>query len=104
MTVIVPVESARQRANREQLTASNPAVSAFVAASAGSGKTKLLTDRLLRLMLGGAGPERIQCLTFTKAAAAEMALRLQRTLGRWVTLPQAALERELSRLLVDPTE
>ena len=63
-----------------------PSVSAFVAASAGSGKTKLLTDRLLRLMLTGAAPERIQCLTFTKAAAAEMAVRLQRTLGRWVTL------------------
>ena len=57
--------------------ASDPAVSAFVAASAGSGKTKLLTDRLLRLMLTGADPARIQCLTFTKAAAAEMALRLQ---------------------------
>ena len=76
----------RERANREQLAASDPAVSAFVAASAGSGKTKLLTDRLLRLMLAGAKPERIQCLTFTKAAAAEMAVRLQRTLGRWVTL------------------
>ena len=46
--------TARERANREQLTASDPAVSAFVAASAGSGKTKLLTDRLLRLMLAGA--------------------------------------------------
>ena len=57
----------------------------------GSGKTKLLTDRLLRLMLAGADPARIQCLTFTKAAAAEMALRLQRTLGRWVTLDDAAL-------------
>src|SRR3978361_781343 len=78
MTRIVATETARQRANREQLTASDPAVSAFVAASAGSGKTKLLTDRLLRLMLAGAAPERIQCLTFTKAAAAEMALGLQR--------------------------
>ncbi len=73
--------SARDRANAEQLQASDPAVSAFVGASAGSGKTKLLTDRLLRLMLSGAAPERIQCLTFTKAAAAEMAVRLQRILG-----------------------
>ena len=71
----------RDRANAEQLQASDPAVSAFVGASAGSGKTKLLTDRLLRLMLAGAAPERIQCLTFTKAAAAEMAVRLQKTLG-----------------------
>src|ERR1700724_3635791 len=97
-------ETARQRANREQLTASDPAVSAFVAASAGSGKTKLLTDRLLRLMLAGAAAERIQCLTFTKAAAAEMALRLQRTLGRWVTLPPDRLAEELTRLQVEPTD
>ena len=97
-------ETARQRANREQLAASDPDVSAFVAASAGSGKTKLLTDRLLRLMLAEAKPERIQCLTFTKAAAAEMSLRLQRTLGRWVTMPSDGLAEELRKLLVDPTE
>jgi ATP-dependent helicase/nuclease subunit A len=103
-TLIVPHETARSRANREQLTASNPAVSAFVAASAGSGKTKLLTDRLLRLMLTGAAPERIQCLTFTKAAAAEMSLRLQRTLGRWVTMRPDELAQELMHLLVEPTE
>ena len=97
-------ESPRDRANREQLAGSDPVVSAFVAASAGSGKTKLLTDRLLRLMLTGARPDRIQCLTFTKAAAAEMALRLQRTLGRWVTLSQPALTDELRRLNVEPTD
>ena len=90
--------SARDRANQLQGVASDPAVSAFVAASAGSGKTKLLTDRLLRLMLGGADPARIQCLTFTKAAAAEMANRLHRTLGQWVTLEDAALDAELRRL------
>jgi ATP-dependent helicase/nuclease subunit A len=104
MSELVPAESARARANREQLTASDPAVSAFVAASAGSGKTKLLTDRLLRLMLSGAPPERIQCLTFTKAAAAEMALRLQKTLGRWVTMPQDRLQKALIDLRVEPTE
>src|SRR5271156_6176066 len=92
---LAPNTVARQRAQREQLAASDPAVSAFVAASAGSGKTKLLTDRLLRLMLTGADPARIQCLTFTKAAAAEMALRLQRTLGEWVTLSDAALDAQL---------
>ncbi|HEY0185833.1 MAG TPA: double-strand break repair helicase AddA [Rhodopila sp.] len=97
-------ETARERANREQLAASDPAVSAFVAASAGSGKTKLLTDRLLRLMLTGAAPERIQCLTFTKAAAAEMSLRLQRTLGRWVTMQPAELADALTRLQVEPTD
>ena len=91
-------ETARDRANREQLAASDPAVSAFVAASAGSGKTKLLTDRLLRLMLAGAAPERIQCLTFTKAAAAEMSLRLQKTLGRWVTMSPDKLDKALRDL------
>ena len=89
--------SPRARANAEQLQASDPAVSAFVGASAGSGKTKLLTDRLLRLMLAGAKPERIQCLTFTKAAAAEMAVRLQKTLGKWVTLDDAAPGRRTAR-------
>ncbi|MGC8468985.1 MAG: UvrD-helicase domain-containing protein, partial [Acetobacteraceae bacterium] len=63
-------EAARAAA-AAQARASDPAVSAFVAASAGSGKTKLLTDRLLRLMLAGADPARILCLTFTRAAAAE---------------------------------
>src|SRR3954469_25818245 len=95
---------ARARANSEQLQASDPAVSAFVGASAGSGKTKLLTDRLLRLMLSGAAPERIQCLTFTRAAATEMAVRLQKMLGRWVTLDDAALARDLRALDVEPTE
>src|SRR5215469_10824016 len=95
---------ARDRANQEQRLASNPAVSSFVGASAGSGKTKLLTDRLLRLMLSGAKPERIQCLTFTRAAAAEMALRLHKRLGAWVTMGDAALIEELRELDVPPDE
>jgi ATP-dependent helicase/nuclease subunit A len=96
--------SPRDRANAEQRRAADPAASAFVEASAGSGKTKLLTDRLLRLMLAGVKPQRIQCLTFTKAAAAEMAVRLQDTLGRWVTLPQAALDTALLALDVNPSD
>ena len=96
--------SARDEANRSQRIAADPLVSAFVAASAGSGKTKLLTDRLLRLMLGGADPARIQCLTFTKAAAAEMAVRLQRRLGAWVTLDDGALDVALRALEVLPDE
>ncbi|MBV8913050.1 MAG: UvrD-helicase domain-containing protein, partial [Acetobacteraceae bacterium] len=95
---------ARQRAILEQLEASDPKVSAFVEASAGSGKTKLLTDRILRLMLAGADPGRIQCLTFTKAAAAEMALRLQHRLGAWATADDAALDRELAELRVPSGE
>ncbi len=87
-----------ERANAEQRAASDPAVSAFVSASAGSGKTKLLTDRLLRLMLAGTPPAKILCLTYTKAAAAEMAIRLNRRLGQWVALPEAALDAELAGL------
>ena len=89
-----------EKARGEQLQGSNPAVSAFVEASAGSGKTKLLTDRILRLMLGGTAPGRIQCLTFTKAAAAEMSVRLQTRLGKWVTLDDGKLDSELDGLEV----
>jgi ATP-dependent helicase/nuclease subunit A len=85
-------------ANAEQRRASNPRTSAFVAASAGSGKTKLLTDRLLRLMLSGSAPEKILCLTYTKAAAAEMTIRLNRRLGEWVVLPEAELAQALRGL------
>ncbi len=96
--------SPRDRATKAQQQASNPAVSAFVAASAGSGKTKLLTDRLLRLMLtDGVRPERIQCLTFTKAAAAEMSVRLQRLLGAWVTMDDPNLDAALAALDMVPT-
>jgi ATP-dependent helicase/nuclease subunit A len=96
-------DDARIRASNHQMAASNPAVSTFVAASAGSGKTKLLTDRLLRLMLAGVDPGRILCLTFTRNAAAEMALRLQDRLGVWVSLPDDALDRALHDLSVLPT-
>ena len=97
--MITPLE----RANAEQRAASDPAVSAFVAASAGSGKTKLLTDRLLRLMLAGTRPERILCLTYTKAAAAEMTIRLNRRLGEWVAMPDAKLDAQLQSLAVQAT-
>jgi ATP-dependent helicase/nuclease subunit A len=96
-------DDARVRANGHQKAASDPAVSTFVAASAGSGKTKLLTDRLLRLMLAGVDPGRILCLTFTRNAAAEMALRLQDRLGRWVSLPDTDLDHALADLSVLPT-
>jgi ATP-dependent helicase/nuclease subunit A len=95
--------TALERANREQRDASDPAISAFVAASAGTGKTKLLTDRLLRLMLAGTPPSRILCLTYTKAAAAEMAIRLNRRLGEWVVWPDARLNDALTDLNVAAT-
>lgn len=95
---IAPAPDPRAHADARQREASDPAVSAFVSASAGSGKTKLLTDRLLRLMLGGADPARIQCLTYTRAAAAEMAMRLQSVLGQWVMLEDPALTARLAAL------
>jgi ATP-dependent helicase/nuclease subunit A len=66
-----------------QRRAADPAGSAFVAANAGAGKTRVLTDRVARLLLAGTAPEKILCITFTKAAAAEMADRLFETLGKW---------------------
>ena len=84
--------------NVAQRRASDPTASVWVGASAGSGKTKVLTDRVLRLMLSGTPPARILCLTFTKAAAAEMAIRINRTLGLWATLPDESLEDRLADL------
>ena len=91
-------------ADAQQREASDPRVSAFVAASAGSGKTKLLTDRLLRLMLAGTAPDKILCLTYTKAAAAEMTIRLNKRLGDWVVMDRPGLERALRELDVRVNE
>ena len=79
------VRSAQERA-------SNPAASAFVSANAGSGKTHVLVQRVIRLLLEGVAPEKILCITFTKAAAANMAERVFSTLGHWVTLDDTALD------------
>src|SRR5438045_7470756 len=75
-----------------QARASDPAASSFVSANAGSGKTHVLVQRVIRLLLGGVAPEKILCITFTKAAAANMAERVFSTLGHWVTLDDSALE------------
>src|ERR1700751_424811 len=85
-------------AQSAQRQAAAPGASAWVAASAGTGKTKVLTDRLLGLMLDGGDPARVLCLTFTRAAAAEMANRLNERLAEWATLPQGALSHELEEL------
>ena len=81
-----------------QLAAADPAASAWVTASAGTGKTHVLSNRVLRLLLAGSPPERILCLTFTKAAAAEMANRINGTLGRWTALADAELTEKLLAL------
>src|SRR6201747_970248 len=75
-----------------QARASDPAASAFVSANAGSGKTHVLVQRVIRLLLDGVSPEKILCITFTKAAAANMAERVFTTLGHWVTLDDDALD------------
>lgn len=75
--------------------ASRPRASAWVSANAGSGKTFVLSRRVVRLLLDGTDPSRILALTFTKAAAAEMATRVFRILGDWVTKDDEALAKEL---------
>ncbi|MGE5477850.1 MAG: double-strand break repair helicase AddA [Bacteroidales bacterium] len=82
-----------------QRRAADPEASVWVAASAGTGKTKVLTDRVLTLLLAGTAPHRILCLTFTKAAAAEMSNRINERLAKWATIPDARLAEDLSRLL-----
>jgi len=81
-----------------QRQASDPASSAWVVANAGSGKTHVLTQRVIRLLLAGADPAAILCLTFTKVAAAEMARRVFDALGRWAMLPDAELAAEIDAL------
>ena len=81
-----------------QWRASNPAASAWVVANAGSGKTHVLTQRVIRLLLAGADPAAILCLTFTKVAAAEMAGRVFGMLGKWATLPDDRLRAEIHNL------
>jgi len=84
--------------NRAQHAAADPRASIWVSASAGSGKTKVLADRVIRLLLDGAQPEKILCLTFTRAAAAEMAVRLTRLLAKWATCEDAVLYADLDAL------
>lgn len=75
-----------------QARASDPKASTFVSANAGSGKTHVLVQRVIRLLLSGVPPEKILCITFTKAAAANMAERVFTTLGHWVTLDDTGLD------------
>jgi len=82
--------------------ASDPKRSAWVAANAGAGKTHTLANRVTRLLLAGARPERILCLTYTKAAAAEMAGRLFDRLGEWSMLPDEALARNIADVGAEP--
>lgn len=82
-----------------QRIAADPAISAFVTANAGSGKTKTLIDRVARLLLAKVAPEAILCVTYTKAAAAEMQRRLFERLGKWSVTSDADLRAELAKLV-----
>ena len=76
-----------------QRAASDPVAAAWVAANAGSGKTHVLAQRVIRLLLRGTKPEKILCLTYTKAAAANMANRVFDTLAKWTALDDEAPSR-----------
>ena len=90
--------SALNEATQRQIMAAQPDMSTWLSANAGSGKTKVLTDRVARLLLDGTPPQHILCLTYTKAAAAEMQNRLFARLGGWAMLPDAELIGELTIL------
>ncbi|MEM7442483.1 MAG: double-strand break repair helicase AddA [Pseudomonadota bacterium] len=101
MTGSASAVDAISQASERQRLASDPGASVWVGASAGTGKTKVLTDRVLRLMLVGTPPGRILCLTFTKAAAANMAERISAVLAGWATMGQAALVEALTELTAE---
>jgi ATP-dependent helicase/nuclease subunit A len=91
--------SPREETRRNQAAAADPTVSAWVSANAGTGKTHVLTLRMLRLLLAGTEPARILALTYTKAAAAEMATRVFSRLADWVTAGDDELVKALRDLL-----
>src|SRR5580700_4552361 len=90
------------RAADPQVSASDPVASVFVTANAGSGKTSTLVKRVARLLLRETPPEAILCVTYTKAAAAEMQRRLFDELGDWAVMPDLKLAAKLAELSEAP--
>ena len=90
--------------NKTQRQASNPLSSVWVSASAGSGKTKVLSDRVLNLLLLNGKPEKLLCLTFTKAAAAEMANRVTGILKNWAVCSDEELASHIENLTGETPE
>src|SRR5262245_34968521 len=86
-----------------QHAASDPAASAWVSANAGAGKTHVLAQRVIRLLLDGTDPAKILCLTFTKAAAANMANRIFGTLAEWIGFDDAQLDAAIKSTGARPT-
>ena len=97
-----PVQLAR--VVERQREGANAHSNAWVSASAGAGKTRVLRDRVLRLLMAGVRPERILCLTFTKAAAAEMSRRISDELGSWTVADDTALHENLEELFGAPQD
>ncbi len=103
MSADLPVPGhSTEHANRQQQKAADPTASVWVSANAGTGKTRVLIDRISRLLLRGVRPEKILCLTFTKAAAAEMENRLSGRLGEWAVMADEPLRESLTELLGSP--
>lgn len=102
----LPHQQEQDTPDKRQNAAANPLSNVWVGASAGTGKTKVLTDRLLRLMLPRPGgdkstatpPEKILCLTFTKTGAAEMSNRIYDSLSKWAVMADEQLEADITRL------
>ncbi|MCK0141386.1 double-strand break repair helicase AddA [Aliiroseovarius sp. F20344] len=88
-------------ATRAQIRAADPTASTWLSANAGSGKTRVLTDRVARLLLDGVSPQNILCLTYTKAAASEMQNRLFQRLGEWAMKDDESLTQALAELGVE---
>lgn len=91
----------RNSATERQVQAADPSGSTWLSANAGSGKTRVLTDRVARLLLADVEPQRILCLTYTKAAASEMQNRLFRRLGGWAMLDETSLRAALADLGIE---
>src|SRR6266508_1952155 len=87
---------------QKQMQASDPTLSVWVAANAGAGKTHALTQRVIRLLLQGVDPAKILCITFTKAAAANMATRVFNTLAAWTALTDSELDKKIREVTGAP--
>ncbi|MGP1275819.1 MAG: double-strand break repair helicase AddA [Caulobacterales bacterium] len=93
-----------KEASAAQQAAADPGYTVFVEANAGSGKTRVLVDRVARLLLAGVRPDSILCVTFTKAAAGEMQARLFKKLGEWSVMADGKLQGAFKELTGDAQE
>ena len=98
MRAVSETASRIDAASQAQRHAADPSGSRFASANAGSGKTHVLVSRVSRLLIAGVAPDKILCLTYTKAAASEMQTRLFESLGEWSVMPETALDQALEKL------